>query len=244
MFQILIEYQGHLNMATQKQKIELNAQKRTVIGGGLGKLRRDGFIPSVLYGKNQETLSLQVPVKDFHKVFESAGESTLVYLNVDGQTYPTIIHDVTTDPIKDNVLHADFYKVRLDEKIKTMVTVIFEGESPAVKDLGGIFVRNINELEVEALPQDLPHELTVDISGLKAMGNQILVKDIKLPEKVELTASADDVVATVQEPISEEELKAQLEAPTTAIEEVEEIKKEKPEEEVPAEETPAEPREK
>lgn len=225
----------------QKQKIELNAQKRTAIGGGLGVLRNSGYIPAVLYGKNQENISLQVPAKDFHKTFVLAGESTLVYLNVDGQTYPTIIHDVTTDPIKDNVLHADFYKVRLDEKIKTMVPVVFEGESPAIKDLGGIFVRNINELEVEALPQNLPHEISIDISGLNNFGDQILVKDIKLPDNVELTANTDDIVAIVQEPISEEELKAQLEAPTTAVEEVEEIKKEKPEEEMPAEETPTEP---
>ncbi|OGN10362.1 MAG: hypothetical protein A3J46_01770 [Candidatus Yanofskybacteria bacterium RIFCSPHIGHO2_02_FULL_41_11] len=227
-------------MTTHKQKIELNAQKRTAIGGGLGKLRGDGFIPAVLYGKNVETLPLQVPAKDFNKVFESAGESTLVYLNVDGQVYPTIIHDVSRDPIKENVLHADFYKVRLDEKIKTMVQVVFEGESPAIKDFGGIFVRNINELEVQALPQDLPHEIVVNISGLKKMGDQILVKNLKLPENVELTANPDDIVATVQEPISEEELKAQLEAPTTAVEEVEEIKKEKVEEEAPAEEATTE----
>ena len=227
-------------MSAQKQKIELNATKRTAVGGGLGKLRNDGFIPAVLYGKNMETLPLQVPTKDFNRAFESAGESTLIYLNVDDQTYPTIIHDVAKDPIKENVLHADFYKVRLDEKIKAMVPVVFEGDSPAVKDLGGIFVRNINELEVEALPQDLPHEIIINISRLKAFGDQILVKDIKLPEKVELTANADDIAATIQEPISEEELKAQLEAPTTAVEEVEEIKKEKPEGEVPAEEPAAE----
>ena len=220
-----------------KQTIELNAQKRTSIGGGLGKLRNDGFIPAVLYGKNVETLPLQVPAKDFIKTFESAGESTLIYLNVDGQVYPTIIHDVTKDPIKDKILHADFYKVRLDEKIKTMVPVVFDGESPAVKDLGGIFVRNINELEVQALPQDLPHEIVINISSVKKIGDQLLVRDIKLPDGVELTAHMEDIVATVQEPISEEELKAQLEAPTTAVEEVEEIKKEKPEEEVLAEET-------
>jgi|SRR3989344_2943387 len=228
-------------MATHKQKIELNAESRTAIGGGLGKLRAGGLIPGVLYGKGQEAISLQVPLKDFNKTLAIAGESTLVYLNLDGQVFPTIIHDVAKDPVKETVLHADFYKVRLDEKIKAMVPVVFEGESPAVKDLKGIFVRNINELEVEALPQDLPHEITINISGLKAFGDQILIKDIKLPEKVELTAHMDDIAATVQEPISEEELKAQLEAPTTAVEDVEKIEKEKPEEEPTAEgETPAE----
>lgn len=227
-------------MSAQRQKIELNAQTRTIIGGGLGKLRGDGYIPGILYGKGQGSIPLQITVKDFNKALETAGESTLVYLNVDGQVFPTIIHDVARDPVKDNILHTDFYKVRLDEKIKTTIPVVFEGESPAVKEFGGIFVRNINDLEVEALPQDLPHEITIDISGLEEFGDQILVKNIKLPEGVKLTANHDDIVATVQEPISEEELKAQLEAPTTAIEDVEEIKKVKPEEETPAEEPAAE----
>lgn len=217
-------------MSAQKQKIELNAEKRTILGSGVNKLRNDGYVPAILYGKNQENIALQIPVKDFHKVFESAGESTLIYLNVGGQVFPTIIHDVSRDPVKDNILHADFYKVRLDEKIKTNVPVVFVGEAPAVKDLGAIFIRNINELEVEAFPQDLPHEIIVDISSLENFGNQILVKDIDLGTSVKIEAGAETIVATAQEPMSEEELKASLEAPTAGVEEVEVIKKEKEEE--------------
>jgi large subunit ribosomal protein L25 len=154
----------------------------------------------------------------------------LVYVNVIGQSYPTIIHDVARDTLTDGILHADFYKVRLDEKIKTNVPVVFVGESSAVKDLGGIFVRNINELEVEALPQNLPHEIAIDISSLKNFGDQILVKDIDLGASVKIEATAETIIATVQEPMSEEELKASLETPTAGVEEVEVIKKEKPEE--------------
>jgi large subunit ribosomal protein L25 len=217
-------------MAKKHDKIELTAQKREVLGSGLGKLREDGFIPGIVYGKGLEPIPVQVPSKDFKKVLESAGESTLVYLNVGKDSYPTIIHDVSRDPLKDNIIHADFYKVNLDEKIKAMVPVQFEGESPAVKDLKGIFVRNANELEVEALPQDLPHEITIDVTSLKAFGDQILAKDLKLPPNVKLSANDDDILATVQEPISEEELKADLETPTTDVSAVEEIKKEKAEE--------------
>lgn len=225
-------------MEIAHQKIELNAQNRSVLGSGVKKLRRDGYIPAVLYGKGQEALSLQVLVKDFGKVFKMAGESTLVYVNVSGKTYPTIIHDVSRDALTDSILHADFYKVRLDEKIKTNVPVVFIGESPAVKDLGGIFVRNVNELEVEALPQDLPHEITVDISFLKNFGDQVLVKDIDLGTNVKIEADTETIVASIQEPMSEEELKASLEAPTAGVEDVEVIKKEKLEE--IAEETPTE----
>lgn len=232
-------------MAHKNTKIELEAQKREIVGGSLNSLRKSGYIPAVLYGKGQESLSIQVPVKSFMKALVSAGESTLVYVNMDGQSYPTIIHDIARDPVSDDILHADFYKVRLDQKIKAKVPVNFTGEAPAVKDIGGIFVRNVNELEVEGLPQDMPHEISIDISGLKAFGDQILIKDIKLDSKLEIQASADEIVATVQEPMSEEELEKALEAPTETAEDVKVIEKEKAEEEVPEEgaEAPAVPAE-
>ena len=223
-----------LNMATKQQKIELNASRREMLGSRVKQLRKSGYLPAVLYGKGQESIPLQVPVKDFKKAFESAGESTLIFVNVDGQVYPTIIRDISRDAISDDILHADFYKVRLDEKIKAKVAVVFHGESPAVKDLGGIFVRNINELEIEAFPQDLPHEIVIDMSLLKVIGDQILVKDLKLDSKLKAVAEAEEIIATVQEPMSEAELEKALEAPTATIEDVEVIKKEK-EEEVPEE---------
>lgn len=224
------------NMAVKQQKIELNAQKREVVGSGLNALRKSGYLPAVLYGKNQESILLQIPIKDFHKAFESAGESTLIFINVNGQIFPTIIHDIAKDAVSDDILHADFYKVRLDEKIKAKVAVVFQGESSAVKDFGGIFVRNMNELEIEAFPQDLPHEIIVDISSLKNIGEQILVENLKLDPKLKIIAEAQEIVATVQEPMSEAELEKALEAPTSTVEDVEVIKKEK-EEEVPEEGT-------
>src|SRR3989338_8063294 len=222
-------------MLHAKHKIELNADKRVILGSKVKALRSSGFIPAVLYGKGQEALSLQVPVKEFHKVLKEAGESTLVYVHVGKDTYPTIIHDVAVDPVKDHVIHADFYKVSLTEKIKTKVPVVFVGESSAVKDLAGIFVRNINELEVEALPQNLPHEITVDISSLKSFGDQILVKDINLGSDVKIETEADAIIATVQEPKSQEELDAELAAPMAGVEDVKIIEKEKKEEKIPVE---------
>ena len=222
-------------MTMGQHKIELKADIRTVLGSKVRGLRQSGFIPAVLYGKGQESIIIQVPVKDFMKAFKEAGESTLVYVNVDGKTYPTIIHDVSHDPVKDNVVHADFYKVNLNEKIKAKVPVVFVGESPAVKDLAGIFVRNINELEVEALPQNLPHELLINISVLKNFGDRITVSDLKkdLGDLVELAIDDDEaILATVHEPKSQEELEAELAAPTAGVEDVKVIEKEKKEEEV------------
>ena len=225
-------------MAKQHQKIELSAQARTVLGHKVKHLRDSGYLPAVLYGKGMESVSLQVPYKDFERVFKTAGESTLIYLDVDGsQPMPTIIHDVSLDPLKDTFVHADFYKVRLDQKIKAEVPVVFHGESPAVKELAGIFVRNVNELEIEAFPQDMPHEISVDISLLKQFGDQVQARDIKLPEGVKLIANDDEIIATVQEPMSEEELQAELAEPTTDVSAVKEVEKEKGQEEVLAEES-------
>ena len=218
-------------MATKThEKLNLEATARTITGSKVAHLRRDGILPAVVYGKGFDAINVQIPVKTFEKVFKQAGESTLVYLIVGKDTYPTIIHDVTRDAITGAYEHADFYKVRLDEKVKTDVPVVFVGESPAVKELKAIFVRNVNELEVEALPADLPPQIEVDISNLKAFGDSITVADLK-PHGWVFTADATDVIATVQEPKSEEELAAELAEPTTDVSAVEEIKKEEKAEE-------------
>lgn len=213
------------------QKITIQAQPRAIVGRQVKSLRQEGLVPGVVYGRGFDPLSLQVNAKDFEKAYKEAGQSTLVYLDLDGKNYPTIIQDVTLDPVSDRFLHADFYKVSLDEKITAYVPVVLVGESPAVKDLQGILVKNINELEVEAFPQDLPHQIDVDISLLKNFHDHITVGDLKISDKVELKANPADSIVLVQEPRSEEELKAELEAPTVTAEDVEVIKKEKPEEE-------------
>ncbi|HXK36656.1 MAG TPA: 50S ribosomal protein L25 [Candidatus Paceibacterota bacterium] len=225
--------------AKTHEKLQLEATTRTITGSKVATLRRDGVLPAVVYGKGFDAINIQVPVKTFEKVFKQAGESTLVYLIVGTDTYPTIIHDVTRDPLSGDYQHADFYKVRLDEKVKTDVPVVFVGESPAVKEFKAIFVRNVNELEVEAFPADLPQKIEVDVSGLKAFGDQITLADITTHGWV-FTADATDVIATVQEPKSEEELAAELAEPTTDVSAVEEIKKEEKAEEV-AEEGEAAP---
>lgn len=212
------------------QKVILQAEPRNIIGRQVKSLRRQGFVPAVVYGHGFKPLSIQVPLKDFERVYAEAGESTVVYLNVNGQDHPTIIHDIVRDAVNDKFLHADFYKVRLDEKIHAKIQLNFIGESSAVKGLGGILVKNMSEIEVGGFPQDLPHQIDVDISDLTELRSHIQIKDLPISSKLEVKAEPEAIVALIQEPISEEELKIQLEAPTAATpEEVEVIKKEKPE---------------
>lgn len=221
------------------QKIQLQAILRTVTGRPVKTLRQGGFVPGVVYGHNFVPINVQVPVKQFSQVYGEAGQSSLVYLDVKGEQYPTIIHAVARDPISDAFQHADFYKVRLDEKIHAKVPLVFVGEAPAIKELGGILVKNLNEIEVAGLPQDLPHEFTVDISKLAQFNSHITIADLAIASNLTVTAKPEEVVALIQEPISEEELKAQLETPTATAEEVEVIKKEKPEAELGESEAPA-----
>lgn len=212
------------------EKIELQAEKRQVVGGSLNSLRREGFLPSVVYGHNFESLSIQVKYTDFEKVFKKAGESTLISLKIGDKEEPVVIKDIQKDPISDQIIHADFYKVNLKEKVKAKVPVVFIGESEAVKG-GGVLVKTANEFEVEALPQDLPHELSVDISALADFGDELKVKDIKISDKVILHANLEDVVALVQKP-REEKVE---EAAVPSVEEVEVIKPRREEVGVPTE---------
>ncbi len=158
--------------------------------------------------------------------------SSLLTLTVDGGSeHPVIVRDIQIHPLKGHITHIDFYQVRLDEEITAEIPLEFVGESPAVKDLGGTFVRNIDAVEVEALPQDLPHDIEVDISILDTFEKVIHVSDLKVPQGVKVMLEPGEVIALVQEPRTQEEIDAELAAATTEdVEAVEGVKKEETEE--------------
>ncbi len=200
---------------------ELKARPRNELGKKVNALRRAGFLPAVVYGEGVESQPLSVPVKDFEKVYREAGESGLVKLDIEGKSYNVLIHDVSRDALKDAPLHADFYAVRMDKLIRTKVPVEFIGESPAVKSEGAVLIKVLHEIEIEALPANLPHHLKADISRLEAFGAKLFVKDIPLPYGVKIFADSDDIVAIAESPRSTEELEAIAAAPaveTVAVE--------------------------
>jgi large subunit ribosomal protein L25 len=218
------------------EKLELAAQERHVIGQKVKGLRAEGLIPAVLYGRGMDSLNIQIPVEVLDTVYQKAGESTLIYVTVGQETHPTIIAEVSTHPVSGAYIHADFQKVRLDEKVTAEVLLVYVGESDAVKNFNGVLVRNISEVEVEALPQDLPHEIEVDLSVLKNIDEHISISDLKLEKAKIIGHEPDDIIVTVQEPKSQEALDAELAAPTSDVSAVEEVKKETPaEDETPDE---------
>lgn len=212
------------------ERIRLQAEKREEIGTKSAQsLRVAGYLPAVIYGREFNPVNLKVDYKGFAEAYKQAGSSTMIDLRVNDESYPAIIQEVSVSPISGDYLHADFYKVRLDQKITAHIPLNFVGESPAIRDLNGILNRTVSEVEVYALPQDLPPHIDVDISVLTELGQSILIKDLKIPSNIDLRAGSDEIVATAVRPEEEVEKVAEI-----SVEDVEIISKEK--EEIPAEE--------
>ena len=169
------------------------------------EVRKSGKIPAVFYGKKEASTAISIPKIDFLKVWKEAGESSVVTLNTPDGEKESLIKDVDIDPVSGAPRHADFYVFEKGHKVEVSLPIEIAGIAPAVKDLGGIMVQVLHELKVEAQPKDLPHNITIDVSGLANFGDQILAKDIVLPNGVELKVNPEEVIATVSAPREEKE---------------------------------------
>ncbi|MEX1027140.1 MAG: 50S ribosomal protein L25 [Candidatus Paceibacterota bacterium] len=169
-------------------------------------VRAEGLMPAVYYGKKEPATPIAINKAEFLRAWRDAGESTVVSLQntADGDTIDTLIHDVQLDPVSDMPIHADFYVFERGKPIEVNVELEFVGESPAVKELGGMLVKVIHELAISALPKDLPNHIDVDVSSLVDFESHIVAGDITLPEGVALAIEPDEVVALVNEPREEE----------------------------------------
>jgi large subunit ribosomal protein L25 len=184
--------------------MELKVESRTVFGKKTDKLRKGGLIPAEVFGRGIENVHLSVPAKDFSKIFKEAGENTVISLvDEKGKSTPVIVSDVAMDRMKGIVLSIDFHHIRMDEKIQAKVPVEFTGEAPAAKK-GMMLVKVVNEIEVEALPNDIPHRFEIDISKLDEPGQGIYIKDLKTDPNVKIMMPADATIITVAEARKEE----------------------------------------
>ena len=224
--------------------LSLKATIRTELGRKSKKLRKDGYVPAVLYGPKVRSTPVSLRYKDFEGVYREARESTLISLGIEDQDTAipaesvVLIRDAVIHPITRKFIHVDFYQVPMDEEITIAIPLVFENEASAVKDEGAVLVRNIYELEVSALPKDLPHEITVDLSTLAHTNDSILVKDLAFAQGVKIEAEEDLVVATVSAPVAEEIVEEVLQevAPEEIKTEAEGKREEEAKEEAAAEE--------
>lgn len=189
-------------------EIKLKVDKRKLTGRKVKALRKEGILPANIFGKKVDSMSVELPLADFDKIFEEAGETSVVTVSVEGEkeSRPVLISNIQRDPVTGRAIHADFYQIDLKEKVTANVPVEFVGESPAEKQGLGTVVQYINELEVEALPGDLPESFEVDVTTLDEVDKSITVGDLKVDKsKVEVKAEAEEIVAKVEEQEEEEE---------------------------------------
>ncbi len=175
-------------------------------------------IQAVVYGSGETTTSLAVKRLDFERVYAKSGESGLVSLKLDdGRELPVIIKDLQTDAVKHRIIHVDFFKVNMNEKVVAEVSLNFVGEATAVKTNGAIIVEHLDQLHIECLPKDLLQKIDIDISVLKEIGDAIYVKDIKLPEGVVTTNDGEEIVVNAVEPKKAEEAPVVAAAETAPV---------------------------
>jgi large subunit ribosomal protein L25 len=163
----------------------------------LATIRNNGMVPAVVYGARVENTSISVPSTDFVKVLKAAGESSTITLELAGKKIDVLIHEVQVDPVKGFPIHVDFLAIDMNKPIEVAIPLEFTGVSGAEKAGLGSLVKVLHEVYIQALPKDLPHTISVDISPLETLENQIHVKDIKLPAGVTMITDAEEVVALV-----------------------------------------------
>lgn len=214
------------------EKVVIKVDQRKVTGKQVGALRRQGLLPGVLYGRHLAPTPIVMNLREASRFLSTQSSSSLVTISLDGVEHATLVREIQRDFIRGTYLHIDFQAVSLTEKLRAYVTIELVGISLAVKELNGIVVAGLDELEVECFPQDLPEKISVDISTLAKIGDGIYVRNVVAPENVTLLNHAEDMIAVVTLAVKEEEVEV---APVVVEEEPEVIEKGKKEEEAEGE---------
>lgn len=187
--------------------MQLTAKKRTITGHKVKNLRSKGIIPATVYGKKISSENLEIDLKDFLKVYKTAGDTKLIDLKLEsGKTIPVLIHQVQRHPVNDHILNIDFLGVDLKEMIRVKVPVVAVGESPAVVEKVGALLNPIREIEIECLPKDLPEKIEVNISTLAKLNDDIKVSAIKLGDKIKVLTDVNLTVFTINELVQKEKI--------------------------------------
>jgi len=187
------------------EKIVLKATKRDVTGKQVKALRRAGQLPAVIYGRHVEPIAISLEAHSAGLVFSKLTSSTLVTIDVEGKQYAALVREKQRNYIKGNLTHVDLLALDLTEKIRTKVQLVFTGVASAVKDFSAVLVHRMEALEVECLPTELPERISVDISSIKEIGNSVRVRDIPMPQNVEVMEDEDEIVIIATLPKEEKE---------------------------------------
>jgi large subunit ribosomal protein L25 len=216
------------------EEVVLKASHRTVLGKQVKAIRREGKLPAVIYGHHIDPIVIELDLRDTSRNLMGLAPSTLVTVDVDGKQHRTLVREKQRNKLTGTLLHVDFLAVSMTEVLRSQVYLEIVGISPAIKDFDGVLVTGMDEVEVECLPQNLPERMLVDISGLKEIGDGIYVRDLVVPEGVEILEEPDTMVVLVTaQAVEEEEAPAEVEE---LVEEPEVLERGKTEEEEEQEE--------
>ena len=200
-------------------KVVLKAAPRAVTGKQVRALRRAGQLPGVIYGHKVKPIAISMEAHEASLVLGRLTSSSLVTIELEGKEYPSLVREKQRNYIKGILIHVDFQAVSLTEKIRASVSIVLNGNSPAVKDFSAVLVTGLDSLEVEALPQDLPERVTVDISGIANIGDGVHVRDIVMPDNVTLLDDPDEMIVLATAPREEEEEEEEVTPEEEALEE-------------------------
>ena len=204
------------------EKVVLEANKREAVGRQVKALRREGKLPAVIYGRHTDPINIELDARAAGRKLANATSSSLITIKLDGKDIPTLVREKQRDYIKNSLLHVDFLTVSMTENLRAYVELRFKGVSAAVKDFNAILVQNLEQINVECLPADLPEYVEVDISVLETPGDGIRVRELSIPENVTVLDDADMMVAVASASKIEEAL-AELEEAEAELEGVEVI---------------------
>lgn len=211
------------------ETINLEAKTREIVGRKVSELRDQNLIPAIVYGKKIQPINISVDKKIFEQVFKKAGDTTVIDLKIDGKSHKVLIQNVDYTPTQSGIVHIEFLAISLTEKVKVNVPVVLiNTEGP--KKLGGNLIHNLDEIEIESLPNNIPHQIEIDCSVFKEFGHTVYVRDLKLGDKIKILEDLDVPVVSFDEP---EKIKEEVEETEATTEE------EKPAENDKKEEKPA-----
>jgi len=194
-------------MNQQAEQVELTAEKRAVLGKQVKQLRWQGWVPGVMYGHGFDPVPLQFEARSLGRVLSSVGGSQLIRIMVKGQKQPemALVREVQRDCIRGTLLHVDFYRVMMTERLTAEVPLVIVGESPVVEQKEGILLHGISTIEVECLPGDLVDVIEVDLSDLVEVDQALHVRDLAVPAGIEVLTDPDEVIVHLVPLEAEEE---------------------------------------
>ncbi len=212
-------------MAQQTEQVELKAEKRTALGKQVKRLRRQGWVPGVMYGHGFGSLALQFEERRLRQVLSTVGGSQLVNVKIKGIKQPEIalVRDVQRDPIRGTFLHVDFYRVQMTERLTAEIPLVTVGQSPVAEEGMGILLQGISAIEVESLPGNLVDAIEVDLSELVEIDQAVYVRDLAVPAGIDVLTDPDEMIVRVVPPEAEEILEEEEEEVIPEAEEFEVI---------------------